>query len=263
MKLRICHLYPDLLNLYGDRGNILILAQRARWRGWEVEVDYRSLGERIDPFAYDLIFLGGGPDQEQGVVSEDLKIKGPLLLEAAEAGVAILSICGGYQLLGHFYRSARGEVFPGVGLFPVYTEAGAKRLRGNIAVELGFLPGGAPVVGFENHSGRTYLEGGEPLGRVLYGYGNNGLDGTEGVRYRRALGTYLHGPLLAKNPHLADYILKLALERRHGQVELEPLDDALEMTVNRQVYLRFGRKNFLKFRRPRSSSPNKPAFSLR
>lgn len=239
MKLRLCHLYPELLNLYGDRGNVLVLYRRAKWRGIEVEINKLSLDDKFEPEAHDLIFIGGGPDQEQGVASTDLFAKGPWIKEAVEKGVALLAICGGYQLLGEYYRAASGETLTGVGLFSAYTEAGEKRLKGNIAINVDGLTNNWPVIGFENHGGRTFLKAAAPLGRVIYGDGNNGIDQTEGARYRNAIGTYLHGPLLSKNPHLADHILQLALKRRNGEVELEPLDDSLELTVNQEVYQRF------------------------
>ncbi|MGI9952000.1 glutamine amidotransferase [Moorellaceae bacterium AZ2] len=245
MKLHICHLYPELLNLYGDRGNILILHRRAQWRGIEVEVSRISLGDRLDPKLYDLFFLGGGPDQEQGVASKDLLTKGPWLREAVEEGAAVLAICGGYQLLGRYYRTAGGDILPGLGVFPVYTEAGNRRLKGNIAIRAPRLTDPRPVVGFENHGGRTFLADddhrAEPLGYVVFGFGNNGEDGTEGCIYGRAIGTYLHGPLLAKNPHLADYILALALQKRYGQVDLPPLEDELEWNANEAILRRFTR----------------------
>lgn len=239
MKLRLGHLYPEFLNLYGDRGNVLILRRRAEWRGIEVDVTSISLGDKLEPGAYDLLFLGGGPDQEQGVASADLFTKGPWLKEAVETGTALLAICGGYQLLGEYYRTAAGEDLPGVGLFAAYTQAGSQRLKGNIAIQVEELGAEHLVIGFENHGGRTFLRGAQPLGKVIYGDGNNGSDGTEGARYHHALGTYLHGPLLSKNPHLADYILQLALQRRYDPVELPPLDDSLEIATNAAVYKRF------------------------
>lgn len=239
MKLRLCHLYPELLNLYGDRGNVLVLCRRAQWRGIEVEVTRLSLGDKLDPGAYDLFFLGGGPDQEQGVASDDLYAKGPWLKEAVEGGAALLAICGGYQLLGEYYRASSGIILPGVGLFAAYTEAGSKRLKGNIAIRVDELDSQQPVIGFENHGGRTFLKDARPLGQIIYGDGNNGIDQTEGARYLNAIGTYLHGPLLSKNPHLADFVLRLALQRRYGEVELAPLDDSLEIAANNTVYQRF------------------------
>lgn len=239
MKLHLCHLYPELLNLYGDRGNVIILQRRAEWRNIEMKVSNLSLGDQIDPRAYDLFFLGGGPDQEQSVASTDLLAKGPWIKEAVEEGAALLAICGGYQLLGQYYRTAAGKELPGVGLFSAYTEAGVRRLKGNIAVRVEGLNGHPPVIGFENHSGRTFLQDAQPLGEVIYGDGNNSDDRTEGAKYLHAVGTYLHGPLLSKNPHLADYILSLALKRRYGEVNLPPLDDSLELAANEDVYRRF------------------------
>lgn len=239
MHLRLCHLYPELLNLYGERGNVLVLCRRAQWRGIKVEVTRLSLGDQLDPRAYDLLFLGGGPDQEQAIARTDLNAKGPWLKEAVEQDMALLAICGGYQLLGEYYCTVSGETLPGVGLFAAYTEASSgKRLRGNIAIQVEEL-GPQPVVGFENHGGRTFLKEAQPLGWVIYGDGNNGTDKTEGARYRNAIGTYLHGPLLPKNPHLADFLLRLALQRRYGRVELAPLDDSLEIAANDTVYRRF------------------------
>lgn len=239
MHLKVCHLYPDLLNLYGDRGNVLIFCCRAEWRGIRVELDLITRHERVSLKSYDFIFLGGGTDQGQELVSRDLQTKGPFLLEAAESGVAILGVCAGYQLLGRSYRRADGVTLPGAGLFDLYTEAGTGRLRGDILLET------APalqeeieqigsslttLIGFENHSGRTYLgKNARPFASVLKGHGNNGEDGTEGACYKNAFGTYLHGPLLAKNPHLADLLIARALSRRYGQVSLKPLDDQLEL----------------------------------
>ncbi|MCG0277231.1 MAG: glutamine amidotransferase [Thermanaeromonas sp.] len=247
MRLRICHLYPELLNLYGDRGNLLVLQRRAEWRGIAVEINRISLGDTLAPDKYDLFFLGGGSDEDQGIVARDLLIKGPYLQEALARGAALLAICGGYQLLGRYYQTRTNEVFEGVGLFPVFTIAGDKRLKGNIAIEVEVLSTPLPVVGFENHIGKTYperpREGFRPLGRILFGYGNNGEDGTEGCVYGRAIGTYLHGPLLAKNPHLADYILTLALEARYGKVELRPLPgDEIEWKAHEAFLRRFSKE---------------------
>ncbi|NPV27825.1 MAG: glutamine amidotransferase [Firmicutes bacterium] len=240
MKLSICHLYPDLLNLYGDRGNIIILCQRLQWRGIRVELTEVSIGDEFEASKYDLLFMGGGPDQEQSAVSRDLAKKGPYLVEAVENGLVVLSICGGYQLLGKSYVSRTGDNLPGVGIFDAVTTAGTSRLRGNIAIRVHELPEDYPVVGFENHSGRTVLGTASPFGQVIFGAGNNGQDKTEGARYRNAFGTYLHGPILGKNPHLADYLLTLALRRRYGEIVLKPLDDSLEKVVNQQFFKRFG-----------------------
>ena len=244
MRIRACHLYPDLLNLYGDRGNVLIFCRRAEWRGIEVQLDLISLPDRVRFTDYDFIFTGGGADLDQGLVSKDMEKKGPLLIDAVEQGVTLLCICGGYQLLGRYYLAQDGATLPGVGLFDLYTEAGNRRLKGNILLELD--PGlckdtGAhqngqlnTLVGFENHSGRTLLgETVRPLARVLRGNGNNGDDGTEGVNYKNAFGTYLHGPFLSKNPHFADLLISRALFRRNGSVDLAPLDDTLEINAHR------------------------------
>lgn len=235
MKLVIGHLYPDLMNTYGDRGNIVALVMRARWRGIEVEIMPISLGETPDLSRVDLFFFGGGQDKEQRLVSQDLVQykKGPLT-EAVENGTVALGVCGGYQLLGKYYRTGTGEELPGVGVLDVVTEAGDQRFIGNVVLQTA-LPLGelTTLVGFENHSGRTYLGSGvRPLGKVLVGYGNNGRDGQEGCIYKNAFGTYLHGPLLPKNPHFTDYLIKTALSRRYGPVELPPLDDTLELRAH-------------------------------
>ncbi len=226
-----------MLNLYGDRGNVLVLARRALWRGIEAEVRGVTLGDVLRPEEHDIFFLGGGPDQSQAAVAKDFQAKGAALQQATEMGKVLLAICGGYQLLGRYYRTRAGEEIPGTGLFDALTEAGERRLRGNVAVRMPALGDGAPpVVGFENHSGRTVLgDRGAALGRVMFGFGNNGDDGTEGCRVNNAFGTYLHGPLLAKNPHLADNLLRLALEQRYGDpLALGQLDDALELAANRK-----------------------------
>ena len=228
-KLRLAHLYPKLMNIYGDRGNILCLERRCRERGIALQVAELDLGEKLKPKEHDLIFIGGAQDREQRRVAEDLvKVKGKALREAAGMDVAVLAVCGGYQLLGRYYRTAEGEELPGVGLFGLWTEhpgPGAKRFIGNVVVEWR----GGPLVGFENHGGRTYLdEGVEPLGRVVSGFGNNGEDGGEGAVRGNAFGTYLHGSLLPKNPRFADHLIEAALLRRHKGFELASLDDRVE-----------------------------------
>ncbi|OLN27075.1 type 1 glutamine amidotransferase [Desulfosporosinus metallidurans] len=245
MKLTICHLYPDLLDLYGDRGNILALAARCRWRGMEPVIQQASLGEDLDFMGMDILFLGGGSDREQGLLVQDLMRREHELRRAIENGLVVLSICGGYQMLGKYYQMAGGEKIQGLGILDVWTIAGAKRLIGNVVVELderalNYDPDEVgsrrvsahkfrTLVGFENHSGKTYLgEGVRPLGKVLVGHGNNGEDQEEGVRYRNVFGTYLHGPLLPKNPHLADLLLELAIRRRGGETPVMELDDRLE-----------------------------------
>lgn len=227
--LRIGHLFPEAMNLYGDRGNVLALIQRARWRAIEVEVVPIGLGEVFDASAVDLIFSGGDQDREQRRVATDLAgRKGEAIRQAIEDGMPALAVCGSYQLFGAGYRPAEGPEIPGVGIFDLVTEhpgASVERCVGNIAIDWqGYL-----LVGFENHGGRTYLgPSARPLGRVVAGYGNNGQDATEGVRHRNAFGTYLHGSLLPKNPKLADELLRLALSRRDGEVTLDPLDESVE-----------------------------------
>ncbi len=236
MRLTVCHLYPDLMNLYGDRGNVIALAKRCRWRGIEVAVETVGLGEKVDFTAYDILFMGGGQDKEQKLISDDFQaVKGTALAEAVEDGVPVLAVCGGYQLLGRFYETGSGDRLPGVGLLDVETRAGRKRMIGNVVVT-STVDGGRTktLVGFENHSGRTYLGAGmRPLARVCLGYGNNGEDGTEGAVYRHVIGTYLHGSLLPKNPWLADWLIARALARRYGAgTELPPLDDRLERAAH-------------------------------
>jgi hypothetical protein len=235
MNLNICHLYPDLLDLYGDRGNILALAARCRWRGIETAVQRASLGDKLDFQNMDILFLGGGSDREQNLLVEDLMQRKIDLQAAIEDGLVVLTICGGYQLLGQYYQTAEGKKIPGLGILDLFTIAGSKRMIGNVVVELDCRLEVMPrtplstLVGFENHSGKTYLGSGlEPLGKVLVGYGNNGEDKTEGVRHKNIFGTYLHGPLLPKNPDFADLLLQLALKRRGYAEQMELLDDRIE-----------------------------------
>jgi len=226
VRVVVGHLYPDYLNIYADRGNIAVLARRAGWRGHELEVRPLGLGDRIEPGACSLYYIGGGQDREQALVAADLAEKGAALGVELDAGAALLAVCGGYQLLGRGYRDARGQWLEGAGVFPLETVAGARRMIGDVLLECELEPGEPrTVAGFENHAGRTLLDpGAVPLGRVLAGYGNDGESGFEGCRVGRALGTYLHGPLLPRNPWLADWLLGQAL----GGVELEPLPDELE-----------------------------------
>lgn len=236
MDFRIAFLYPELMNIYGDRGNILTLSRRAQWRGIDVTVDKVSIGDHIDHDYYDFYFFGGGQDKQQIAVSADLQgQKGDALKEAVERGAVILSVCGGYQLLGHYYRPFDADDLPGIGLMDVHTDASNTRYIGNVLIE-SHLPGVGTIVAFENHSGCTFLGPGvRPLGKSLIGGGNNGKDGTEGAVYKTAYGCYLHGSLLPKNPRLADYLLTQALSRRHGPVELAPLDDTLEELAHSQA----------------------------
>jgi lipid II isoglutaminyl synthase (glutamine-hydrolysing) len=241
MAIRLVHLYPDLMSVYGDRGNVLTLVRRAEWRGIGVEVHELSLGDVLDPTCVDLIFFGGGQDREQAVVSADfLRQKGEAVCEAVEQGAALLSVCGGYQLLGTSYTTLDGHQLPGAGLFDLRSVPGPRRHIGNVLVETDLDGPRRTLVGFENHSGRTYLAAGtQPLGRTIVGAGNNGEDGTEGAVYRGAVGCYLHGSLLPKNPWLADRLLRDALRHREGQpVALEPLDDHLEQGAHDSVEAR-------------------------
>jgi len=230
VHLTVGHLYPEYLNIYADRGNIAVLAQRAAWRGIELTVEPIGMADSI-PGEIDLLYVGGGQDREQALVAGDLVAKGPALVEAVDNGAALLAVCGGYQLLGRFYRDRSGAELPGVGLFPLFTVAGERRMIGDILLSSELRPGVArTLAGFENHAGRTYLdEGAGALGRVVHGFGNNGQDGLEGCRVGRAVGTYLHGPLLPRNPWLADWLLGEALARGSGEAPaLEPLRDGLE-----------------------------------
>jgi CobQ-like glutamine amidotransferase family enzyme len=229
--LRLVHLYPDLMSVYGDRGNVLALSRRAAWRDIDLEVSELTVGDSLNPEQVDLIFFGGGQDREQEVVSPDfLQQKGQAVREAVDLGAALLSVCGGYQLLGQSYTTVDGQELPGAGLFDVRSLPGPKRHIGNVLVETDLDGQRRTLVGFENHSGRTYLgPSTRPLGRAVVGAGNNGEDHTEGAVYKGAIGCYLHGSLLPKNPWLADRLLATALRHRLGEpVELAPLDDRLE-----------------------------------
>jgi CobQ-like glutamine amidotransferase family enzyme len=228
-RLRLGHLYPSLMNVYGDRGNIICLQRRCRLRDIVLEVVPLEVGTALGANEYDLLFMGGAQDHEQRIVADDLlRLKAAALREAVEAGVPFLGVCGGYQLAGRFYRGGDGEELAGAGVFDLYTlhpGPKAKRLIGNLVAEWE----GGTLVGFENHGGRTYL-GPEttPLARVRRGFGNDGASGFEGARYHNAFGCYLHGPVLPKNPLLADKLISLALERRYGDGRLDALDDVLE-----------------------------------
>jgi CobQ-like glutamine amidotransferase family enzyme len=230
-------LYPDLMNIYGDRGNILTLLKRAEWRGYDARLVELGRGDIRRIEEVDIFFFGGGQDREQALVYEDLiEHKRAPLERAVGDGAVVLAVCGGYQLLGHYYQTAEGERFPGIGLIDVRTEAGKRRFIGDVVVEtdgLEITP--STLVGFENHSGRTFLgPQASPLGTVLSGFGNNGRDKTEGLIQGSVVGTYLHGSLLPKNPHLADYLIKNALGRR-GAVELSRLDDSVELAAHERM----------------------------
>ena len=233
MDLRIAHIYPDLMSIYGDRGNVLALTQRARWRGIEVETRAWTAGTTFDGEWPDVLFFGGGQDQGQDVVSADLtRGNGDAIRRAIQSGAAAFTVCGGYQLFGTEYVPENAPAIPGLGLMDVRTRAGKVRFVGNLVVE---TPDGL-LVGFENHSGRTYLgPKAVPLGAVLVGHGNNGEDRTEGAVQGKMIGTYSHGSCLPKNPWLADKLLAWGLERRHSNVRLQPLDDREENAANEQA----------------------------
>jgi CobQ-like glutamine amidotransferase family enzyme len=232
--IRVAHLYPEYLNIYADRGNIAVLANRAAWRGFELAVEPVSVDDTLEAGAYDLIYIGGGQDREQALIAPDLAAKGTAIREAVDGGIALLAVCGGYQLLGRFYRDRGGAELPGAGLFPLHTVAGERRLIGDCLLECEFEPGEKrTLAGFENHAGLTRLEtGADPLGRVVAGFGNDGASGFEGCRVGTAIGTYLHGPLLPRNPWLADWLLARALAHRGEPPELAELSDSLEQEAH-------------------------------
>ncbi|HBD87086.1 MAG TPA: glutamine amidotransferase [Clostridiales bacterium] len=226
MEISICHLYPDVLNLYGDRGNVLCMQKRLAWRGIDCTVAGIQIGDSRPLSGFDLFFIGGGQDFEQEILLRDLgNKKAADIKAAAEDGKPFLCVCGGYQLMGKTYETSKGVRCDYLGVLDMFTVGAEKRVTGNFAFEFE----GVPVVGFENHSGRTFLgEGVSPLGRVISGFGNNGKDGTEGARYQNVFGTYSHGPVLPKNPAFCDYILETALSRKYGREILEPLPDESE-----------------------------------
>ena len=237
MMIKIAHLYPDMLNLYGDRGNIIALTKRMELRGISTQVDRITMGKSFNADDYDILFIGGGQDFEQEVLLSDLKAgKGSEIKAAIADGKTFLTICGGYQMLGSYYRTWDGKQCDFIGAIDYYTVGAKERMIGNTLFECLPESGGSTVVGFENHSGRTYLgKGVEPLGKMIKGYGNNGEDGTEGVRYKNTFGTYSHGPVLPKNPQLADLLISLAVKNKYGSCTLEPLDDDLEDKARAQV----------------------------
>ncbi len=233
MKLEIVHLYHDLLNTYGDDGNIKIIESRAKKRGIDVNIRHVTIGERLDNC--DILFLGGGQDFEQTIASEDLiKNRQDFIKGHIEDGKVSLCICGGYQLMGEYYISADKNKVKGLGALPIRTEVGEKRLIGNLILENSL----ETLVGFENHSGKTYIGDLEPLGKVLYGKGNNGEDGYEGCIYKNTFCTYMHGPLLSKNPALCDELIRRAMTRKYGSCILEPLDDIYENEAKQEMIRR-------------------------
>ena len=237
MELKICHMYPDVLNLYGDRGNVICMLKRLKWRGIEARVTKLPIGDSRSLADFDLVFIGGGQDFEQQVLLSDLhRGKDREIIAAVEDGVTFLAICGGYQMLGSYYETFDGKRCDFIGALDLYTKGSVKRMIGNYKFRCSPSAGGSVVVGFENHSGKTWLGSGlEPLGKVLSGFGNNGEDGSEGAHYKNVFGTYSHGPLLPKNPEFCDLVLKTALERKYGSVELLPLDDGAELLAHDEM----------------------------
>lgn len=242
-SLKIAHLFPELLNLYGDSGNIITLARRLEWRGLQCTIQEVAIDDTPSFTNVDLVFIGGGSDREQEIVARKLQAHKCDLQAFVADGGCLLAVCGGYQLLGHYYQLGEEKV-GGLSLVDLYTDRGDPRLIGNVIVESDLTS--TPVVGYENHAGRTYLgEGVQPFGRVVYGFGNDGTSGFEGARYKNVLGTYIHGPLLPKNPGIADWALSAALERKYGltlknqdefssrEAFLEPLDDSVELLANK------------------------------
>lgn len=253
LKLNICHLYPDLMDTYGDRGNIIAITQRCKWRSIETTFTAISQDVKLDPKKFDIYFFGGGQDVQQEIVGRDLQKKAKDIKKAVEQDAVILSICGGYQLLQNYFKTLDGKMIKGIGLFDAHTIGSHTRMIQNLLVKIN--PDLQPeiksayqtmtmnhelstmnLIGFENHSGKTFLGPNlKPLGTVIKGAGNNGEDGTEGAVYKNAFGCYLHGSLLPKNPHFADFLISKALERHHGKVDLKPLDDSIEWEAHKQA----------------------------
>ena len=231
LKITITHLYPKLLNLYGDIGNIITLKKRCEWR--DIGVDFHEVNQGKNIPESDIYFIGGGQDKQQIDVAEELKQNKDFLLKQRDNGAVFLGICGGYQLFGHYYQPHNGEKLEGISLLDAYTVAGKKRFIGNVTAKIDYLTPDT-LVGFENHSGLTYVQGDtKPLASVFVGNGNNGTDKTEGARFMNVFGTYLHGSFLPKNPHFADYLIELALEKKYGEhIPLSKLDDDFELRTH-------------------------------
>lgn len=241
LSLTICHLYPELLNLYGDSGNILVLKKRAEWRGIKTQVNEVHVGETAQFSNVDIVLLGGGSDREQKIVCDTLLKQREALAAYVEQGGVLAAVCGGYQLLGKSYLLGN-ETIPGLNLIDFYTTRKDPRLIGNIVIKSPLVD--MPVVGYENHAGRTHLGAGvKPFGEVIYGHGNDGQSGQEGCVYKNVVGTYIHGPLLPKNPQLADWLILRALQKKYPQdfvdnARLAPLDDTIENAANTYMYER-------------------------
>ena len=236
MNLKIAHIYPELLNLYGDMGNIASLKKRAEWRNIDVEIKEYSFSDDIDFDNTDILFIGGGSDKEQLKVCNKLKEYKEDIIKYVENNGVLIALCGGFEILGEYYK-INNETIEALNIIDIYTVYENTRLIDDVIIQTDFLD--RPVVGFENHGGRVYINKNNPLGKVIYGNGNNGKDGFEGVMYNNVIGTYLHGPLLPKNPHLSDYIIKKALQNKYGDVELKELDDTIEFKANDYIVNRF------------------------
>lgn len=251
MKLTIGWLYPDLMSTYGDRGNIIILQKRCLWRNIDCEIKTITLETPVAELkSCDLLSMGGAQDRQQKIASDDLREnKGPVLKEMIENGIPGLFVCAAYQFMGNYYRPAEGKDIKGLGIFDLYTQHFGKdkpRCIGDLVIQLNNEFHGLKntLVGFENHGGRTYLgKKVKPLGKVLYGFGNNGEDKTDGAVYKNAYGSYSHGPILSKNPHLADHLIKLSLGKKYErEVKLPKLDDTLEWQAHEMILKRYGLK---------------------
>lgn len=233
LNLSIAHLYPEMLNIYGDYGNVLTMKNRCQWRNIDVDITSINIGDKIDPEKFDFYFIGGGQDKQQIDVSRELQLQKQALHDAMDSGAVFLGICGGYQLFGQYYQPHNGDRLLGIELLNAYTVAGNKRFIGNVTAKTEYtMP--KTLVGFENHSGLTYIQGEtRPLAMVETGAGNNNEDKTEGARFKNVFGTYLHGSFLPKNPHFADYLIKLALEKRYNDnIELQKLNDEIELQAH-------------------------------
>ncbi len=239
MEIRIAHLYPELLNLYGDKGNIASLVYRCEKRGISCIVRAYEAGEEIDFENTDIIFLGGGNDREQTAVCEMLLEAKDKIKSFVENSGTLIAVCGGFELMGNYYKTGDKEQ-AALGILDMYTDRDDERHIGNIVIESDIISD--KIVGFENHSGRVFTDKYEPLGRVISGFGNNGSSGTEGVIYKNLIGTYIHGPLLPKNAKLTDYIIKKTLEHKYGEAKLSPLDDELEIRAHDYAVARFSQR---------------------
>jgi lipid II isoglutaminyl synthase (glutamine-hydrolysing) len=246
-EINICHLYPDLLNLYGDKGNVIALNKRCEWRGIRSKIHNVTLGDSFVPEEYDIIFLGGGQDYEQEIIQDDLlNIKGNEIRNAVKNNKVFLTICGGYQLLGKYYQTWDGKDIEFLGALDLWTIGGKKRMIGNVIFECDFLKSetcNGQIIGFENHSGKTYLGPDvTPLGKVLEGNGNNGEDKMEGALFKNVFCSYSHGSLLPKNPALTDHLIQLALKDKYKDfVSLQPLDDTFEDNAHNSMIYRVGK----------------------